>query len=397
MATFLVGYTIILALVFLIVFVMLVGNGVIFRNNMTIRRLFGQPLMVYSIRRVVSGIISVLLAVSATYMLIRLQDTLTLCKAAINNWDKLHAEIRQIRCNQILDELGLSGSVMQQLFTYYYRILPFPKTLCSTEMIVGLGSGGGLEINVISRNCRNFIIDLGKVYFLDSYVGQYVIDVIFKSKMPHSFKIGAISIVLELALGYPLGVYMAKHHDGWIDRIGKAYIISIDAIPGVAYYYIWMTIFCFGFGLPILYNEHNFASWLPAILTIAFTGMAGIALWVRRYMLNEFTADYVKFARSKGLSENRIMWVHILRNAIVPLVRSIPAAILGALLGSFYIEKIYSIPGLGGLLIQANNPPQDYFAIQGIVVISALISIVAYVSGDIVTAMVDPRISFSKE
>jgi len=396
MATFLIGYTIIFAVVFLLIFVMLVGHGVIFRNNLRVRRIFGQPLMVYSVRRVISGFISVLLAVSATYMLIRLQDTFTLCKAAIGNWDKLDPSIQTIRCNQVLEELGISGSVIEQLFTYYYRILPFPKTLCSTELSYVLGEAG-LEVTVISRNCRNFVIDLGKIYFIDSYVGQYVIDVIFKAKMPHSFRIGAIAVVLELALGYPLGVYMAKHHDGWIDRIGKGYIISIDAIPGVAYYYIWMTILCFGFGLPIMYSEGDIVSWLPAILTMAFTGMAGIALWVRRYMLDEFNADYVKFARAKGMSENRIMWIHILRNAMVPLVRSIPAAILGALLGSFYIEKIYSIPGLGGFLIQANNPPQDYFAIQGIVVISALISIVSYVSGDIVTAMVDPRISFSKE
>lgn len=396
MTTFLVGYTIIFALAFLLVFVMLVGNGIIFRNNMKVRRIFGQPLMVYSVRRIISGLISVLLAVSATYMLIRLQDTHTLCKAAISNWDKLPEQIQIFRCNQVLDELGISGSVIKQLITYYYRILPFPKTICSTELEIAR-EGSQMVINIVSRNCRNFILDLGKIYFIDSYVGQYVIDVIFKYKMPHSFRIGIISMVLELALGYPLGVYMAKHHDGWIDRIGKAYIISIDAIPGVAYYYIWMTILCFGFGLPLIYKENNFRSWLPAILTIAFTGMAGIALWVRRYMLNEFNADYVKFARAKGLSENRIMWVHILRNAIVPLIRSIPAAILGALLGSFYIEKIYLIPGLGGFLLQANNPPQDYFAIQGIVVISALISIVSYVSGDIVTALVDPRISFSKE
>ena len=124
--------------------------------------------------------------------------------------------------------------------------------------------------------------------------------------------------------------------------------------------------------------------------------MAGIALWVRRFMLDEFNSDYVKFARAKGLSENRIMYTHVLRNAIVPLVRSIPSAVLGALLGSFYIENIYGIPGLGGLLITANNS-NDTYALQGIVVVSALISIVAYLAGDIVTAIVDPRVSLTSE
>jgi len=117
---------------------------------------------------------------------------------------------------------------------------------------------------------------------------------------------------------------------------------------------------------------------------------------VRRFMLDEFNADYVKFARAKGLGENRIMFIHVLRNAVVPLVRSVPAAILGALLGTFYIEKIYGIDGIGGLLVSSESS-SDFFVLQGIIVISALISIISYLAGDIVTAIVDPRISFSKE
>ena len=151
---------------------------------------------------------------------------------------------------------------------------------------------------------------------------------------------------VEVLLGYPMGILMAKHKDGVFDKVGNAYIISIDAIPGVAYYYIWMVILCTLCGLPRTYQDGNIFSLLAPALTMGFTGMAGIALWVRRFMLDEFTSDYVKFARAKGLSENRILFTHVLRNAIVPLVRSIPAAILGALLGTFYLEKIYQINGI---------------------------------------------------
>ena len=214
--------------------------------------------------------------------------------------------------------------------------------------------------------------------------------------MIHSFRVGILAVVIELAIGYPLGVMMAKHKDGVVDKIGKAYIISIDAIPGIAYYYIWQLLLVYVIGLPNQYDANNFVSWLAPALTMGLTGMAGIALWVRRFMLDEFNSDYVKFARAKGLSENRIMYTHVLRNAIVPLVRSIPSAVLGALLGSFYIENIYSIPGLGGLLITANSA-NDTYALQGIVVVSALISIVAYLAGDIVTAIVDPRVSLTSD
>lgn len=111
-------------------------------------------------------------------------------------------------------------------------------------------------------------------------------------------------------------------------------------------------------------------------------------------MVDEFTSDYVKFARAKGLSENRIMFTHVLRNAIVPLIRSIPSAVIGALLGTYFLENIYSINGIGAALLVANNT-NNAMLLQAIIIISALLSIVSYLLGDIVTAMVDPRVSFS--
>lgn len=391
MQTYLIGYTIIVLVVLFVALVMLTSHGLIFKTNTRMKGIFGRPLVYYSTRRIISGIVSIVLAVTVTYLLIRLQDPIVLCKQAIQNYDKLPIDVRDLRCLEIQDRLGVSGNVFRRLLEYYYKILPFPKTVCQIDFV----EINGVYANEV-RNCRSFVMDLERVYFIPSYRGEYVIDVIFKQKMVHSFKIGLLAAAGELLLGYPIGIMMAKYKDGIFDKIGKGYIISISAIPGVAYYYIWMSILVFGLGLPVRYQTDNFLSWLPAVLTMVFTGMAGIALWVRRYMLDEFNSDYVKFARAKGLSETRIMFTHILRNAIVPLVRSIPSAILGALLGTFYIEKIYGIPGLGGFLIEANTY-NDYFALQGIVVVSALISIISYVSGDIVTAMVDPRISFSNE
>ena len=243
---------------------------------------------------------------------------------------------------------------------------------------------------------------LGRVFFIHCLQNEYVTDVIF-SRMAVSFKFGIIGVLLEVGLGYPMGMLMAKRKDGVFDRIGNAYIISIDAIPGVAYYYIWMIVLCTIFRLPSRYipeitDPSHFSSMLPAALTLGFTGMAGIAIWVRRYMLDEFNADYVKFARAKGLSETRILGIHVLRNAIVPLVRSIPSAILGALLGAFFLEKIYGIDGFGILAYEVETTtPLDVYLLQGIVIITALISVVSYLFGDIVTAIIDPRVSFSDD
>lgn len=398
MAVYLIGYTLIALVVLFVVFVQLVYHRVIFSNNAKIQTIFGHPLLIYSLRRIGSALISILLAIMATFFLIRFKveanGGIEFCKKIVTNWDKMNPTIALAQCQNAKANLGITNNWFVDLVTYFYNILPFPKTICLTgysEEVIG----DTVVFMVNTSDCRNTIMYLGRAYFTTAANGQFVTDIIF-SKMGVSFRIGIIAVIVEIALGYPLGILMAKHKDGVIDKIGNAYIISIDAIPGVAYYYIWMIILCTLIGLPNRYDAANPITLLAPALTMGFTGMAGIALWVRRYMLDEFNSDYVKFARAKGLSENRIAAVHVLRNAIVPLVRSIPAAILGALLGTFYLENIYHVPGVGGLLVDANNT-NDFYVLQGIIIISALISVVSYLLGDIVTAIVDPRVSFTKE
>lgn len=398
MTTYILGYTLIVAVIVFVAVVELASRNIIFKNSPRIKAFFGAPLLGYSIRRIGSALVSIILAITATFFLIRFKSTadggLEICQKAISTWAKMNPEIRMAQCENLLLSLGISDNWLRDLFTYYYNILPFPKTICLTEYVVESVNGID-EYYLRSFDCRTTIMYLGKVFFLGGGTnGQYVSDVLMQ-KMGISFQIGIIAVVVSLGLGYPMGIFMAKYKDGWFDKVGKTYIITIDAIPGVAYYYIWMSLFML-VGIPISYEFGNFATYLAPALTLGFTGMAGIALWVRRFMLDEFNSDYVKFARSKGISENRIMYTHVLRNAMVPLVRSIPASILGALLGTFYIEKIYNIDGIGGLLVSA-EATGDFYVLQGIIIVSALISIVSYLLGDIVTAIVDPRISFTKE
>ena len=398
MATYIIGYSLIALIAIFVIFVELVGHKVIFKHSPKIQNIFGHPLLMYSLRRIGSALISILLAITATFFLIRFKVEINggeeFCSQIIKNWSKMNEQIRAAQCVNIKADLGITNNWFIDLFTYFFNILPFPKTVCLTEYGTEVVNNT-INYIVTTKDCRVTLMNLGRVFFLEGDVGKYVTDVIGE-RMGLSFQVGIIAVVIEIVLGYPAGILMAKHKDGVFDKIGKTYIISIDAIPGVAYYYIWMVILCTLLGLPRTYDPGNFASLLPPALTMGFTGMAGIALWVRRFMLDEFNSDYVKFARAKGLSENRILYTHILRNAIVPLIRSIPSAILGALLGTFYLEKIYSVNGLGGLLVNAVNK-SDFYALQGIIIVSALISILSYLLGDIVTAIVDPRVSFSND
>ena len=389
MAAYLIGYTIIAVILIFVVFSILVKRRVIFGNNLLVQRIFGHPLLHYSLRRIGSSLISISLAILVTFFLIRLAYPAdNTCKVLFSGL-KVSEDLFNLRCNNWKEELGFSGSILQQLGTFFYNILPVPKTVCQTAIIE---DSGNLSFSISS--CRTFVINFGTIYNLAGFPdGGFVEDYILPRTLV-SFRINIIATLVELGLGYPFGLLMAKYQNGIFDKIGKTYIITIDAIPGVAYYYIWMAILCGLFALPNRYDANNFASWLPVILTIGFTGMSGTGLWVRRYMVDEFNADYVKFARSKGLSEGRIMSIHILRNAVVPLVRTFPGAIIGALFGSYYLENIYNIEGIGKAIIVATNTYNSSLLIA-IIMISALLSVFSYLLGDIVTAMVDPRISFS--
>ena len=395
MATYIIGYAVIILVVAFIVFSKLVRRKILFGNTIAMQRIFANPLLHYSIKRILSSLISIALAMLVTFFLIRLAKPADqTCGVLFGGIKMKNPALYELRCTAWKESMGLSGSYAEQLLRFFYSLIPFPKLICNVEATSQIEYADPGNYNLIS-SCRTVVFDLGRIYkYPNVQDGTLVTDYLLQ-KSAISFRIGIYAVIIELALGYPFGILMAKYQNGVFDRIGKGYIMIIDAIPGIAYYYIWMAILCLGFGLPYRYSatENTFVSSLPAIITMGVTGMSGIGLWVRRYMVDEFNADYVKFARSKGLRENRIMTIHILRNAVVPLVRTFPSAVIGALLGSYFLENMYGIPGIGGTLLAAQNN-SNVWLIQGIILFSAILSVTSYLLGDIVTAAVDPRISF---
>ena len=392
MAVFIIGYALIALVIAFIVFSILVKKKIIFGNTIAMQRIFANPLLHYSIKRVLSSLISIFLAMTVTFFLIRIaQPAEKTCLLLFKAQHQSEATFN-LKCDMYKESMGLAGSYFEQFIRFVYSIIPFPKMVCLSQFS-SVTIDGTEAMRGVIEDCRIVVFNLGRIYnFTNIKDGTLVTDYM-TSRMGVSFKIGIFAVIIELSLGYPFGILMAKYQNRLFDRIGKGYIMIIDAIPGVAYYYIWMAILCNIIHLPFRYNADNPVSYLPAILTMGITGMSGIGLWVRRYMVDEFNADYVKFARSKGLKENRIMAIHILRNAVVPLVRTFPAAIIGALMGSYFIENMYGINGIGNALMAAINSNNSWL-IQGLILFTAFLSVISYLLGDIITAVVDPRISF---
>lgn len=218
-----------------------------------------------------------------------------------------------------------------------------------------------------------------------------------KSKMGFSFVLGILSTLIAYMLGVPLGIVMARHKDGLLDRIGTVYIVFIIAVPSLAYIFLFKAI---GgkLGLPTTFNMDS-GSWLMYVLPIislALPSVANLMKWLRRYMIDQMNSDYVKFARSSGLSESEIFRKHILKNAAIPIIHGIPGSVLGAMVGSIITERVYVVPGAGNLLVEAINR-YDNGVIVGVTLFYGLLSVLSIILGDILMATVDPRISFTNK
>ena len=148
-------------------------------------------------------------------------------------------------------------------------------------------------------------------------------------------------------------------------------------------------------GFPTLYSTRNVgpSSVLP-IVCLSLASIAGYALWTRRYMVDELTRDYIKLARVKGLSSSEIMFKHVLRNAMVPMVQYIPQSILLTVGGSLLMERFFSVPGMGPLLTDAIQR-YDLNVVQTLVIFYAVLGIAGVFLGDVLMMVIDPRITLT--
>ena len=217
------------------------------------------------------------------------------------------------------------------------------------------------------------------------------------SKVGYSFTIGIIATLLSYLLAIPLGTYMALRKDKLLDHLGTIYIVFIIAVPSLAYIFLFKAL---GgkIGLPTTFDmEHP--TWLMYILPIvslALPSIANLMKWLRRYMIDQMNSDYVKFARSGGLSESEIFKKHVLKNAIIPIVHGIPASILGAMTGAIITERVYVVPGAGNLLTNSISA-YDNGVIVGMTLFYALLTVTSIILGDVLMSVVDPRISFTNK
>ncbi len=246
---------------------------------------------------------------------------------------------------------------------------------------------------------KNLILhgDLGTSYI---YRQGVPVTEILAPKLPVSIKLGSLSLLVSLLVGLPMGTLMANYKGRFFDHLGTGFIVFIQAVPAAVYYLfiqfygtkllgIKMTIFDAA-------DLANPAYWVLPVLSMSLGNIAYYAMWLRRYMVDEKNKDYVMLARIKGDSEGQIMFRHVFRNAFVPMVQYIPTSFLNTVIGSIYVESLFGIPGMGGLLVDVVKK-QDNTMVQAIVLLFACVGIIGLLLGDLLMVVFDPRISLVRK
>lgn len=227
------------------------------------------------------------------------------------------------------------------------------------------------------------------------YKGKPVTEII-APKIGYSLRFGFASLVLSLALGIGLGLLMVRNKGKFQDHFGNGFILFINAVPSAVYYLFLQFIGTKLLNIGMLYKEGNLATCILPVISMSLGSIASYAMWTRRYMLDQVNQDYVALARAKGLTSRKIMSRHVLRNAFAPMAQNLPTAIIFTISGSLYIESLYSIPGMGGLLVNAIQA-QDNPLVQAIVMFYAVLGVTGMLLGDLAMMACDPRITFTKE
>jgi len=228
-------------------------------------------------------------------------------------------------------------------------------------------------------------------YSVGAPIGELIV-----RKAPLSITLGLIAMSIALVLGLPLGAAMARSNSRLWDKFGTVFIVFVNAVPA-AVYHIFIQAYGSKFlGVPMLFDRDSYVTWILPIFSLSLGNTAFYAMWLRRYMVDEMNKDYVTLARAKGVANRAITSGHVFRNAFVPMIQYIPNALLYTVVGSIFVESLYSVPGMGGLLVDVIRR-QDNPMVQILVMIYSCVGIVGLLLGDLLMTIIDPRITFAKE
>ncbi len=272
---------------------------------------------------------------------------------------------------------------------------PFATDNISPSVLAALEANYGLDKPIDQQ----FVIYLqsllqGNLGVSYTRTGVTVNDLIAQG-FPVTLKLGLISFAIALVIGTVIGIWMSTTKSsavkGWLIT-GSTLFISI---PGFVLAIVLLMVFGQGLkALPVLFDG-SFLSYIMPVLALAVYPIAQISRLVHASYTEAMNQDYVVMARAKGLGKRRIQLLHILKNAMLPLITVCGPMIAFQITGSFVVESIFTIPGIGEEFVNSVNS-RDYTVIMGLTIFLGGVIIITNLLSDLACALVDPRIKLDK-
>jgi oligopeptide transport system permease protein len=234
-----------------------------------------------------------------------------------------------------------------------------------------------------------FTLDFGPSLVLR---GQSVNDII-KEHFPKSIELGVYAFLFAIFVGVPLGIAAALKQNTWVDYSAMFFSNVFHALPSFLLATLMIYFFALKWGDIFGFPTSGWTTWehkiLPAI-ALGFAPMALFARLVRGTMLETLQQDYVRTARAKGLRYRRVVGLHVLRNSLIPVITAAGPLLGYIITGSFVIELIFNIPGIGSYYVTAVSA-RDYSVVMGLTVLLSGLIIIANLVVDILYGVLDPR------
>ena len=265
-----------------------------------------------------------------------------------------------------------------------------PDQIAAIRQQLGLDQPWWIQLWIFFKQVLTF--DWGRSWATNEAVAE-----LFRDRLPNTLTVMVPILVLEVILAIPLALAVAVVRGSLTDRLVMVLTTVALSISFLVYVIVGQWLFGFklgwfpvqGWSTSVWTNLVTYAP-LPVLLAVTVSLAPQTRLY-RTFFLDEIEQDYVRTARTKGLTERVILLRHVLRNALIPILTSIGTGLPGIFVGSFLIEVFFSIPGLGREVLLAVNR-SDYPVIQAVTVYLAAITMLINVLTDVLYKLVDPRV-----
>ncbi len=298
----------------------------------------------------------------------------------------------------ILKRLGISVVTIFIVITatfFLMRLMPGgpfdgekplpPEIKTSLEAKYGLDKSLGEQYSMYLKDLLKG--DLGPSM---RYKGREVQEIIGYS-FPASAKLGGVAVVISLIFGILLGIIAALKYNKWPDSVCMVLATLGVTLPSFVIATLLMYVFGVKLSLVPITGLDSLKSYILPSIALAGYSIAFISRLTRSKLLEVLKSDYIRTAKAKGVNGRRIMFKHALRNTLIPIVTYVGPLIAGILTGSFVVEKIFAIPGLGREFVTTITN-RDYTTILGVTIFYSTLLILCNLIVDIMYVIIDPRI-----